>query len=95
MAKLSPHVDGDPIPEGTTVIGFDNTIDVMLTIGILRGDYMAFDAMLTTFYALDQDQLQRARQQLQQQTIYQGWITAGYLVEATLAPPPPPEDAPP
>jgi hypothetical protein len=92
MAKLAPHTDGEPAPEGTTLIGFDNTIDTMLTIGILRGDYMVFDAMATTFYALNQDQLQRARQQLEQQTIYQGWITAGYLVEATPTPPAPPEE---
>lgn len=81
MAKLVPYIDGDPVPEGTALIGFENTIDVMLSIGILRGDYMVFDAMATTEYALDVDQQARLRQQLQGQPIYIDWFKQGYLVD--------------
>jgi hypothetical protein len=92
MPLLPTLADGATPPEGSTVVQLSNTTTRMLSIGILKGEYMTFApaADPPAAYVLNADQAGRYTFQLTHQAIYQGWFAAGYLVAYT-APPPPPE----
>jgi len=95
MPLLPTLTDGETPPDGSTLVQLSNTTDRMLSIGILKGDYMVFQPATDppAAYVLNADQAARYTFQLTYQPIYQAWFDAGYLV-AYVAPPPPPEADP-
>lgn len=99
MPLLPTLAEGATPPEGSTVVQLSNTTDRMLSVGILKGEYMTFGpgAAPPAAYVLNADQAGRYKFQLTYQPIYQQWFTAGYLVPYTPPPPPdpPPEEDPP